>query len=264
MDLAMTDFINELAASTTAQECLDILARTPKGRGVEAGGFREEIERPIALRLPESDAWEARLGWPTGFVAGWIKGGHGAHFPIKQIMRNPSVPRHWILTRKTSGHGPGNYTARQRRALQYMLGFGICRGLTIPVRLPFGRTGCVTWFASDDDRHLAVDDPSTQLLQAAAEYFFEGIDRSRLWIAASPLSERETECLHWAARGMSDKEIARLIQRSVDTSSFHIKSAIRKLDAVNRTHAVALAVRAAFIEPTDPRQSFASSAPRDW
>jgi len=60
---------------------------------------------------------------------------------------------------------------------------------------------------------------------------------------------------------MSDKEIARMIERSADTVSFHIKSAVRKLDAVNRTHAVALAVRAALIEPADPRPPFALPDP---
>ena len=102
-----------------------------------------------------------------------------------------------------------------------------------------------------------LDSPERDLVQR----FFDGIDRSRLWIAASPLSPRETECLHWAARGMSDKEIARRIGRSADTVSFHIKAAIRKLDAVNRTHAVALAVRAALIEPTDPQPPFAVPDP---
>lgn len=260
MSLPVRNLVRELTSTTTAHQCLDILAETPRSLGFQIVGFREEIERPIAPRLPDSDAWERRFGWPSGFVAGWIAEGHGANFPIGRVMRKFDAACQWTLPDRAQAHGTMQITSRQRRAVQYMRRFGIRQGLTIPVGLPFGRTGCVTWFAAEDERP-AVDSQVIGLLQIAVQQFFDGIDRSRLWIAASPLSQRETECLHWAARGMSDKEIARMIERSADTVSFHIKSAVRKLDAVNRTHAVALAVRAALIEPADPRPPFALPDP---
>jgi DNA-binding CsgD family transcriptional regulator len=260
MGLPVTDLVGELASSTNAHQCLDILAETPRRLGFQIVGFREEIGQPIAPRLPDNSAWERRFGWPNGFVAGWIAEGHGVHFPINQVMRRPGTACQWLLPARPADRGPGEFTSRQRRAVEYMRSFGIRKGLTVPVGLPFGRTGCVTWFASDGEGP-SIDGQLIRHLQAAVQRFFDGIDRSRLWIAASPLSPRETECLHWAARGMSDKEIARRIGRSADTVSFHIKAAIRKLDAVNRTHAVALAVRAALIEPTDPQPPFALPDP---
>lgn len=249
----LQDLSEELALAKSAEACLDILGETPKHLGLQSVGFREQIDSPIALRLPDSFVWEKRFGWPTGFISGWLDQEHGGYFPIKQLMRNPDAPAHWFLAREQ--RGGRTLTKRQRSAVQYMLDFGICQGLTVPVALPFGRTGCITWFASDDRRHPYGDIQLIALLQTIAERFFDGIDRNRSWSPVSPLSQHEAECLYWAARGMSDKEIARLIERSADTSRFHIKSAIRKLDAVNRTHAVALAINAAFIEPIDRQRA---------
>lgn len=260
MSLPVRELVHELSSSTTALECLNILAETPRHLGFQIVGFREEIDQPIATRLPDKDAWERRFGWPQGFVEGWIAEGHGAHFPVARVIRKLDAVCQWTLPERPPANGTADYTERQRRAVQYMRRFEIDRGLTVPVRLPFGRTGCVTWFSVDDGRP-ALDSEVIGLLQSAVRQFFDGIDRSRLWIAASPLSRRETECLHWAARGMSDKSIARVIGRSADTVSFHVKSAVRKLDAVNRTHAVALAVRAALIEPTDSSPPFALPDP---
>jgi DNA-binding CsgD family transcriptional regulator len=55
------------------------------------------------------------------------------------------------------------------------------------------------------------------------------------------LTEREIECLTWAARGNSEDAIALELHRSRDTVHFHLQNAVRKLDANNRTHAVAIA-----------------------
>ena len=70
MGLPVTDLVGELASSTNAHQCLDILAETPRRLGFQIVGFREEIGQPIAPRLPDNSAWERRFGWPNGFVAG--------------------------------------------------------------------------------------------------------------------------------------------------------------------------------------------------
>jgi len=55
------------------------------------------------------------------------------------------------------------------------------------------------------------------------------------------LTEREIECLTGAARGKSEEAIALQLNRSHDTVHFHLQNAARKLEANNRTHAVAIA-----------------------
>ena len=62
------------------------------------------------------------------------------------------------------------------------------------------------------------------------------------------LTPREREVLAWVAQGKSAWEIGEILDITKRTVDEHVQSAVRKLDAVNRTHAVALAVRDHVIE----------------
>lgn len=57
------------------------------------------------------------------------------------------------------------------------------------------------------------------------------------------LTSREVEVLSWVARGKSAWEIGEILNIAKRTVDEHAQTAARKLGAVNRTHAVALAVR---------------------
>lgn len=62
------------------------------------------------------------------------------------------------------------------------------------------------------------------------------------------LSKREKETLRWLAEGKSNWEISAILKISERTVRFHINNIMRKLDAVNRTHAVAIALRDSIID----------------
>lgn len=57
------------------------------------------------------------------------------------------------------------------------------------------------------------------------------------------LSNREKECLAWAAAGKSSIETGLILKLSPHTVNGHVKSAVRKLDVVNRMQAIAKACR---------------------
>ncbi len=57
------------------------------------------------------------------------------------------------------------------------------------------------------------------------------------------ISDREKEVLTWCALGKTSKEIAYILFVSENTVNVHIKNAISKLSAGNKTEAVAIAVR---------------------
>jgi DNA-binding CsgD family transcriptional regulator len=57
------------------------------------------------------------------------------------------------------------------------------------------------------------------------------------------LTVREIECLRWSAAGKSSDEIAIILSISSHTVISYLKSAMRKLEAVNRMQAVARAYR---------------------
>jgi len=66
------------------------------------------------------------------------------------------------------------------------------------------------------------------------------------------LSKREKEILFWLAEGKSNWDVSVILGISERTIRFHIKNVMKKLNAVNRTHAVAIAICENII---DPRQN---------
>ena len=87
--------------------------------------------------------------------------------------------------------------------------------------------------------------PELSELHFAALQLFECLEKT--FVAATArrekLSTREVECLRWAAAGKSSDEIAIILGISVYTVSSYFKSATRKLQAVNRMQAIAIALR---------------------
>jgi excisionase family DNA binding protein len=61
---------------------------------------------------------------------------------------------------------------------------------------------------------------------------------------SSLLTRREREVLGYVARGLTDKEIARLLSRSPETVTKHVGNAMRRLGVSSRAAAVALAISA--------------------
>lgn len=62
------------------------------------------------------------------------------------------------------------------------------------------------------------------------------------------LSEREIDCLNWTAAGKTSAEIAEIMMLSEHTINHYLNRATKKLDTVNRTQAVAKALRVGLIK----------------
>lgn len=61
------------------------------------------------------------------------------------------------------------------------------------------------------------------------------------------LTEREKEVLRWSAAGKSSWDISAILGISERTVYYHISNIMQKLDAVNRSHAVAIAMDQGFL-----------------
>ena len=84
---------------------------------------------------------------------------------------------------------------------------------------------------------------------------FRGFTKTMEGVAA-PLTKRETQILTYVAEGNSNKEIARILTISEQTIKNHVSAILRKLNANDRAHAVALALRSGWISPeAKPRRS---------
>ena len=74
------------------------------------------------------------------------------------------------------------------------------------------------------------------------------IARTEVWSRQIALADREVECLTWAARGKTVIDTAQILGISPETVEGFIKQALRKLDASNKTHAVAKSIALGIID----------------
>jgi LuxR family quorum sensing-dependent transcriptional regulator len=86
---------------------------------------------------------------------------------------------------------------------------------------------------------------TTPALHLIALYAFDRMHRlvGRPPVQRPRLTAREREVLMWTAHGKSAWEIGEILGIAKRTVDEHAQSAFRKLGAVNRTQAVAIAVR---------------------
>ncbi|MBC8129434.1 MAG: helix-turn-helix transcriptional regulator [Rhizobiaceae bacterium] len=77
----------------------------------------------------------------------------------------------------------------------------------------------------------------------------EDASRESLEAVARPgVTVREIDCLRLVAEGRTSAEIALAYAISENTVNHHLAAVCRKLDALNRTHAVTIALRLGLIE----------------
>jgi DNA-binding NarL/FixJ family response regulator len=62
-----------------------------------------------------------------------------------------------------------------------------------------------------------------------------------------PLTLREVQVLEWAAQGFGNKEIARELRMEPGTVTSHLRTIMRHMNARDRAHAVAMAIRRGLI-----------------
>ena len=116
-------------------------------------------------------------------------------------------------------------------------------GFVVPVRGPGGFEGIVS-LAAQQIVTLPLPDRSALEMLCRALH-----ERCRIEVglgaappADPPLTEREIECMKWAAVGKSDWQIGALLGITGATVHFHIEAAKKKLGVRSRVQAVAILV----------------------
>lgn len=98
-------------------------------------------------------------------------------------------------------------------------------------------------FVFSGTRDSLPQDELSKLYFGCLELLDAGLTMQRPEGPREKLSARELECLRWSAAGKSSEEIAVILNISGHTVISYLKSAMRKLDSVNRMQAVARACR---------------------
>lgn len=138
---------------------------------------------------------------------------------------------------------PRTEARSHQRFIQALETFGLANGLIVPLGQPANMPACV-WLAGEEPN---LDDDAMRATQVIA-LFTSSIAYA---LSCPPLAAdhrreltvREREVLCWAAQGKTALEIGEILHISKRTVDEHMQNAIRKLGAVNRTHAVVVALR---------------------
>ncbi|MBL8581418.1 MAG: helix-turn-helix transcriptional regulator [Rhizobiaceae bacterium] len=116
--------------------------------------------------------------------------------------------------------------------------------LAFPVHADRGQCGVVVFFG--DAMQVTPDDLYD--FHGRCYALFEAVARIRPDSNLPMLTRREQECLKLTANGCTSEDIARLLKLSVHTTNQYLANTTQKLNAVNRMHAVAKALRLGIID----------------
>jgi LuxR family transcriptional regulator, quorum-sensing system regulator BjaR1 len=249
--------LEEHLASIEASETIDDLVRRLQA-AIEGHGFASfqfldvghpELDKPFHIGTT-GQRWEDDY-----------KGNGFVHVdPVIPVVRRANLPFSWGDVPPPMPHGRNRSGAL--RTLDAAKDHGFNEGLVVPFHFSdtIGRinsASCVFFWKDDASRfrkviqstrhelHLLALYSAHRMIELSSAEFkrrnrFPGpADAGSLRAA---LSDRERETLTWSARGKTMSEIADILTISGDTVESHVRNALRKLEANNKTHAVAKAI----------------------
>ena len=132
---------------------------------------------------------------------------------------------------------------------------GLASGASFSVHGGRSEAAMLSLATSRDSREAQDDIIATMdKAQLLTCYLHEAVQRVVLSKGPLPLkrislTEREKECLLWAAEGKTGWEIGSIVNISERTVTFHLQNAAQKMGVVNRQQAISRALSMGLIEP---------------
>lgn len=235
------DYINRVQkAPTVEQVCTELLSVTSKfGLNALLAGTVPDPNTPLA----QQKRHVLLCGWPTGWLDRYVARNYVDHDPVVcHMKRSPSSFR-WNEANARLGLDPNS-----REVIGDAGSFDLRDGYAFPLLTLDGTAVMVSLggpgFESSQENLSVLSLVSTYAIGRAMQLYStnELVDKRR------PLTNREAECLRWAAVGKSEWEISKILGISEHTSEKHLLNAKAKLGAANRVQAVAEAIRLGYID----------------
>lgn len=169
--------------------------------------------------------------YPAGWAAWFDEHGLGRTDPVHRASHMTSVGFPWSNLPELIP-----LSNRDQQILETAREQGIGDGFTVPAHVPGEAHGSVSFAA---ETGVALDGADFPLLQLVGAFGFEAARRiRRLREPPAPLprlTDRQRECVMWAARGKSDWEISRILGLSHETVIQHLKEARERYGVGKRT-----------------------------
>jgi DNA-binding CsgD family transcriptional regulator len=240
-------FREKLSAQTSLNSAALLLAECADELGWNLAAFQLDREQLALPRCSDGQFIGTAMGWPADCVNEWVDRELGKFCPVTQLCGRTAESIVWECDPAGVEWRGRKLAPEQCDVLDYYCNY-FEGAVTVPVHRPGGKSGYVTWCIGDRGNLLQRAHETYSATYLISHAFIRHIDRLEVlrreaFNTANPdaLTAREIECLSWAACGKTEEEIALIIQRSHETARFHLRNAVTKLNASNRTHAVAIA-----------------------
>lgn len=176
--------------------------------------------------------------YPADWARWFDEHGLGVNDPVHRASQRRAAGFLWHEMKAFSRPRRGDRAilARARR-------HGIYDGLTIPTHIPGEAHGSVSFAWR---RGMSATPEALMFAQSIGAFVFEAARQLSGKGAANDqprLTDRQIECLLWAARGKSDSVIGQIMNLRTDTVTEHLRNARGRYDARSR---ISLAIRALF------------------
>ncbi|NEI68087.1 LuxR family transcriptional regulator [Rhizobium lusitanum] len=161
--------------------------------------------------------------------------------PVLQRLRRSTLPFiHDVAASANREEG------KSQLAVALFERFRMSRFVYLPTHDASGLRGAVSMAG---DRDLFSAEEIKDLFYVAIHVFDRLAEIRNLDVrVVDALTDREIDCLNWTAAGKTSAEIAEILALSEHTVNHYLNRATKKLDTVNRTQAVAKALRVGLIK----------------
>ncbi|RYE41525.1 MAG: LuxR family transcriptional regulator [Hyphomicrobiales bacterium] len=228
--------VKETAALATQYDVVRFLRRVTETYGMRAF---------LVVRMPGGTAQTVQSvsvvsSWPAELMARYDRAAMLPNSPLFGRVLNTTVPFVIDLEQQAAGK-----SGREAEVLTLFKSYNMERVALLPVCDPDGHRGVVSFYG---ERQLPTHQEMLELTMIAIQVFDRlyqiGRNDHR---PGEDLTEREIDCLNWTAAGKTSAEISEILGLSEHTVNHYLNRATRKLDTVNRTQAVAKAIRTGII-----------------
>ena len=226
---------------------------------LEATGFNGAIYdySPVALshdgRLITPSVLEMENA-PSDMAGLWCDDGYYQLDPVQEAALMVSRPFLWNYRGGKNEVLRRVLSAKHSPVLEYLRNTRLTCGITVPIRFDGG--DLATFSAIRVDPEPDFEDDAEHFLAEIGELgllfhdtVYPGFDAKTRTSQYIHLTARERQCLRLSAQGLTTKQIAYEIGRSLPTATLHLTSATRKLGAKTRFQAIALAAHYRLLEP---------------
>jgi DNA-binding CsgD family transcriptional regulator len=201
----------------------------------------------MVLNLPPITSFDLQsntviTSWPAELLAMYDQEGLMMNSPILRRLRTSTIP---FFTDTSKGKW-GRDDGKANLVAALFERFKMMRCGYFPVHEASGNRGAVS-FAGDRE---AFTPEEMRGLNYVAIHVYDRLAEIRNLDTriTDTLTEREIDCLNWTAAGKTSAEIADILTLSEHTVNHYLNRATKKLDTVNRTQAVAKALRIGLIK----------------